>query len=92
MIRLENMNVYSIALILMIICSVCMMFVNNVSAVGMEVRDKEGRLVYSQESGTKNNSYELGVWAFPVIITDLILLLLGILIYKTWLPTIVKND
>ena len=85
------MNVYSIALILMIICSVCMMFVNNANAVGMEVRDKEGRLVYSQESGTKNNPYELGVWAFPVIITDLILLLLGILFYKKWSPIIVKK-
>lgn len=91
MIRLGNMNVYSIALILMIICSVCMMFVNNANAVGMEVRDKEGRLVYSQESGTKNNPYELGVWAFPVIITDLILLLLGILFYKKWSPIIVKK-
>jgi hypothetical protein len=85
------MNVYSITLILMIICSVCMMFVNNANAIGMEVRDKEGRLVYSQEAGTKNNPYELGVWAFSVIIIDVILLLLGILFYKKWSPTIVKK-
>ncbi|VVC06268.1 Uncharacterised protein [uncultured archaeon] len=86
------MNVYSIALILMIICSVSMMmFVNNANAVGMEVRDKEGRLVYGQEANTKNNPYELGVWAFPVIIINLILLFLGILFYKKWLPTIMKK-
>jgi hypothetical protein len=92
MIRLENMNVYSTALILMIICSVCViMFVNNANAIGMEVRDKEGRLVYDQQASTKNNPYELGVWAFPVIIIDLILLLLGILFYKKRSPTIVKK-
>ncbi|MBI3640071.1 MAG: hypothetical protein HY223_07125 [Thaumarchaeota archaeon] len=68
-----------------------MMFVSNANAVGVEVRDKEGRLVYSQEGGTKNNPYEFGVWAFPVIIINLILLLLGALFYKKWLPNIVKK-
>jgi hypothetical protein len=69
------------------------MFVNNANAVGIEVRDQEGRLVASsQEPIKKSNPFELGVWAFPILTANLLLLLLGILNYKKILPTTVKKS
>ncbi len=87
------MNVSIITLILMIITSAyVMMFVNNANAVGIEVRDQEGRLVASsQEPIKKSNPFEPGVWTFPILITNLILLLIGILFYKKRLPVIIKK-
>jgi len=88
------MNVSIIALILIIITSgYAMTFVNNANAVGIEVRDQEGRLVISSLEPTENsNLFEPGAWALPILTVNLIFLFLVILNYKKGLPVIITKS
>ncbi|HEV2192729.1 MAG TPA: hypothetical protein VGR54_03815 [Nitrosopumilaceae archaeon] len=88
------MKVLIIVLILILAASVCVVtLVTNAYAIGIEARNQEGKLVFgnSESSSHAHNAFEFGVWAFPILATNLILLLLGILYYKKRLPAIVKK-
>ncbi len=88
------MKVLIIVLILILVASVYVVtLATNAYAIGIEVRNQEGKLVISNpESSNTHNTFELGVWAFPILATNLILLLLGILYYKKRLPSIIKKS
>ncbi len=86
------MKVLIIVLILILAASVCVVtLITSAYAIGIEVRNQEGKLVISNPESPTHNPFELGVWAFPILATNLILLLLGIFYYKKRLPTIVKK-
>ncbi len=87
------MKVLIIVLILILAASVCVVtLVTNAYAIGIEVRNQEGKLVISNPESSTRNTFELGVWAFPILATNLILLLLGIFYYKKRLPGIIKKS
>src|SRR6266571_1030161 len=87
------MKVLLLGLILILLISVYLTKSTvNAESVGIEVRDKEGHLITSINGSTKGNPFEFGIWAFPLISTNLILLVIGILYHKKLLPRFIKES
>jgi hypothetical protein len=87
------MKVLLLVLILIILTSVYLIKSTvNADSLGIEVRDKEGRLVISTNESPRGNPFEFGIWAFPILATNLILLVIGVLYYKKRLPNFIKES
>ena len=80
---------YFILLGLFIALTFSITFPTDSYSIGVEVRDKESDLITS--SGTPKNQFEFGVLFIPLLLSNLILLTIGILNYKKKLPILIKT-
>lgn len=88
----KMVNLSSFFLIIVLSVSVLtILILNDVFALDLEVRDKQGGLVYSDQASTRH-PFELGVWAIPVFLVNIIFMILLFLHRKNIFPIIVENS
>jgi hypothetical protein len=77
-----------VLLILILIISICVLTINSAQAK-LDVRNNSGEVIPSNDKQpAKDNPFQLGQWAIPIFVTNVILLIVGVLYYKKKIPLI----
>ncbi|MDE1868016.1 MAG: hypothetical protein KGI08_09950, partial [Thaumarchaeota archaeon] len=84
------MKYHTIIAILIFSSILCTIIFQNANALEIELRNKKGELVYS-EKNIAGYSFEIGPWAAPLVITNVILFSLVFLYHKKILPSIIRK-